>query len=165
MIEETLPLAAHIPGGPFPRPADTAHPTEDASILRDGHWRESASYLRGFALFNDGFYWEAHEIWELLWNQQGRVGPIADLLRGLIKLAAAGVKVRQKQRHGVVTHGARAAVCFENAKAASSATLLGMDLDRLAGIARKLATNPATSDETLESPRVIVFPFRLTPGA
>ena len=45
-------------------------------------------------------YWEAHEAWEELWHACGRMGPTADFLRGLIKLAAAGVKVREGRPRG-----------------------------------------------------------------
>ncbi len=43
-------------------------------------------------------------------------GPTADVLRGLIKLAAAGVKVREGREPGVRTHARRAAECFAAAR-------------------------------------------------
>ena len=55
-------------------------------------WSQSHDYLLGCDLFNHGYYWEAHETWEGLWNACGRSGTTADFLKGLIKLAAAGVK-------------------------------------------------------------------------
>ena len=60
-------------------------------------------------LFNAGYYWEAHEAWEGLWHAHGRRGATADLIKGLIKLAAAGVKVRERRPRGVITHSRRAA--------------------------------------------------------
>ena len=44
-------------------------------------------------------------------------GATADVLKGLIKLAAAGVKVRERQPHGIVTHARRAAALFASARA------------------------------------------------
>ena len=44
----------------------------------------------------------------------GRTGWTADFLKGLIKLAAAGVKVRQGQPRGVVSHAAGAAELFRD---------------------------------------------------
>ena len=67
----------------YPMPADAA---------------ASPMFRRGVALFNAGYYWEAHEAWEGLWHAYGRRGPTADVLKALIKLAAAGVKVREGQR-------------------------------------------------------------------
>src|SRR6056297_3830625 len=43
-------------------------------------------------LFNHGFYWESHEAWESLWHAFERCGRQANFVKGLIKLAAAGVK-------------------------------------------------------------------------
>ena len=107
---DSLPPYAFVPGGPWPHPtgspdghmAGKTH--ENVSRVGDRTWNQSTSYLRGMILFNAGFYWEAHEAWEALWHAEGRRGVTAELLKGLIKLAAAGVKVRERQRHGVVTH-------------------------------------------------------------
>lgn len=48
-------------------------------------------------LFNYGYYWESHVWWEELWHLAGRKGPLADLLKALIKFAAAGVKIELEQ--------------------------------------------------------------------
>ena len=61
----------------------------------------SPRFLRGVSLFNAGYYWEVHEVWEGLWHAYGRRGVLADVIKALIKLAAAGVKVREGQEHGV----------------------------------------------------------------
>ena len=63
-------------------------------------------------LFNAGYYWESHEAWESLWHAAGRKGAIADFLKGLIKLAAAGVKLREHNRVGVERHARRALELF-----------------------------------------------------
>ena len=69
-------------------------------------------FRRGIDLFNAGYYWEAHEVWEEVWHACGRRGTRADILRALIKLAAAGVKVREQQEHGVRTHAQRSRGAF-----------------------------------------------------
>jgi hypothetical protein len=58
----------------------------------------------GFDLFNAGFYWEAHEAWETVWHAVGRTTPLADRVKGLIRMAAAGVKVLEGQPVGVRSH-------------------------------------------------------------
>ena len=58
-------------------------------------WRECARYLEGMDLFNQGYYWEAHQAWEDIWKVMGRGGSEAQLLQGLIKVAASGIKIRQ----------------------------------------------------------------------
>lgn len=49
----------------------------------------------GCDLFDAGCYFEAHELWELCWRAARAVGNNDDavFLQGLIKLAAAGVKL------------------------------------------------------------------------
>ena len=81
--------------------------------MSDANWRNNKAWLWAIDLFNQGFYWEAHEAWEGLWHAAGRRGPTADLLKGLIKLAAAGVKARECRPEGVKLHAARAAELLE----------------------------------------------------
>ena len=97
----SLPPYSYVPGGPWPHPTaspdghswDHAKTSIDPIAVDD--WASSPTYLRGVALFNAGYYWEAHESWEALWHAHGRRGATASVLQGLIKLAAAGVKVRE----------------------------------------------------------------------
>ncbi len=74
----------------------------------------SQEFLFAVDLFNHGYYWEAHESWEGLWNAAGRTGPVALLLKALIKLSAAGVKSREGNPTGVQRHALRAAELFRN---------------------------------------------------
>jgi len=59
-------------------------------------------------LFNGGYYWESHVALESLWIACGRKGIVADFLKGLIKLAAAGVKGLEGKPEGVKSHSGRA---------------------------------------------------------
>ena len=162
-MNDGMPDYAFVPGGPFPHP-NVGRRAEPAPLpIEEGSWRASPSYLLGFELFNAGYYWEAHEVWEGLWHAHGRRGPIADLLKGLIKLAAAGVKVRQGQPHGIVTHAARAAACFASARRVAGRDLLGMDLDELEERSRRIADAPGISPVNLEARVARVFEFTLMP--
>jgi hypothetical protein len=117
--DEPLPPYTYVPG-------KTPHPVSDPAGHSFGvaperpptpdpeRWWECRAYLRGIDLFNHGFYWEAHEAWEGLWHACGRKGTTADFLKGLIHLAAAGVKVRQGVPKGVVSHAARAEKLFHS---------------------------------------------------
>jgi hypothetical protein len=78
-------------------------------------WRDNKTYLYGLDLFNAGYYWEAHEAWEALWHAAGRKGATADFLKGLIKLAAAGVKHLEGKPPGVKSHARRSAALFGTA--------------------------------------------------
>jgi predicted metal-dependent hydrolase len=81
---------------------------ESVTTLDESNWRTNPAWLWAIDLFNRAFYWEAHEAWEGLWHAAGRRGPTADFLKGLIKLAAAGVKHREGRPEGVRRHAARA---------------------------------------------------------
>jgi hypothetical protein len=72
-------------------------------------WQACQPYLFGLDLLNHQFFWEAHETWEPLWHANGRKGVVADFLKGLIKLAAAGVKHLEGVPRGTATHARRAA--------------------------------------------------------
>ncbi len=62
--------------------------------LSPTNYASHKDYLYAFDLFNAGYYWESHVWWEELWHLAGRKGDVADLLKALIKLAAAGVKLK-----------------------------------------------------------------------
>ncbi len=115
----------YTPQRPFPRyayvPSRQPHPVTDpqghsfgissepAAPLDPSQPHDSEEFLFAIDLFNAGYYWEAHESWERLWLAAGRAGPVAALLKGLIKLAAAGVKAREGNLAGVRRHTIRAA--------------------------------------------------------
>lgn len=148
--EEPFPAYSYVPGqsphpvsdprghsyGSRPGPVDPPDPER---------WRECRPYLRGIDLFNHGFYWEAHEAWESLWHACGRRGPTADFLKGLIKLAAAGVKARERQPRGVQSHARRAAALFEQT-GATEARYMGLPLHELIDFARELASRLPQGD-------------------
>ena len=49
-------------------------------------------FVYGVDLWNGGFFWEAHEAWEVPWRVAGRDTEAGRLLQGLILLAAAALK-------------------------------------------------------------------------
>jgi predicted metal-dependent hydrolase len=120
-------------------------------------------YLLGIDLFNRGYYWEAHEVWESLWHAAGRHGAIAAFLKGLIQLAVAGVKVRQEMHESAVAHARRAAELFhEAAREAGLTQLMGLELRELAPQAQRLADDMPHGG-TDQLPVEIVLPLMLEP--
>ncbi len=112
--DEPFPAYAYIPGRlphPTSDPAGHSVGVEPAvpSRVQPERWPECRPYLYGIDLFNAGFYWEAHVAWESLWLAHGRKGTTADFIKGLIKLAAAGVKSLEEKPDGVKSHIRRAA--------------------------------------------------------
>ena len=166
---ECWPPYAFIPGGPWPHPMSLKghmhgnHRSPPPPIQGEG-WPDSTCFLRGVALFNSGHYWEAHEEWEGLWHAHGRAGPTADVLKALIKLAAAGVKVRQGQRHGVIIHATRAAALLDALRDRQGPIWLGLDLERLSSFARNVAATVPADPGHREDRVVRVFDFRIGPA-
>jgi hypothetical protein len=162
-----LPTYSYVPGGPWPHPGREAErlntPKPVAIAIEDDDWSRSPLYLRGVALFNGGYYWEAHEAWEYLWHAHHRRGPTADVLKGLIKLGAAGVKVRERQPHGVRIHASRAAELFQSVAREHGPRLLGLDLNDLVRTAARIAAAPPDDPNTIEDAVSIVFDFRIEP--
>ncbi len=150
-----LPSYTFIPGGPWPHPGPSLQPFPD----------EPTAFEWGCRLFDAGYYWEAHETWEQLWHARKRRGPTADLLKALIKLAAAGVKIRQRQPHGVRTHAARAARRLGELARTLDDPPFGLDLDTLAQAAQRIADDPPRTDLTPADPAAPVWAVRLRPLA
>jgi hypothetical protein len=112
--DDPFPAYAFIPGR-FPHPTGDpaghsygANPAPPSAVDPE-RWQECRPYLYGIDLFNGGYYWESHVAWESLWLASGRKGVTADFLKGLIKLAAAGVKALEGKPEGVKSHVTRAA--------------------------------------------------------
>ncbi len=168
--EAGFPPYAFVPGGPWPHPTRT--PDGHSFLKKDDpkpqpidptSWQESRTYRRGIELFNAGYYWEAHEEWEGLWHSLGRKGPIADLIKALIKLGAAGVKIREGQSKGASTHAQRAAKLFESVQVDLGPRALGLDLPGLARLATDIAASPPKCNFSTEVTVGRVFAFELTP--
>jgi uncharacterized protein len=146
-----------VPDEPFPPysfvPGRFPHPVSDPAghsfgvvppatpALDPAHWTQNRLYLFAIDLFNAGYYWEAHEAWESLWHACGRAGRTADFLKGLIKLAAAGVKVREGRPAGVVGHARDAADLFRRTGEPHD-RYLGLRLGELIFHANAVADNP-----------------------
>jgi len=89
---------------------------------------------RGGALFDDGMYWEAHEVWEEVWRMRtGR--PDRDFLKGIIQSAAGMWHATQGNYKGAVSVLTRAADYLEPYRPAKD----GIDVDALAAALREAA--------------------------
>lgn len=106
--DRALPRYAYLPG-------QFAHPIRDPAghSFKNDHDPEITSptdeFVWGADLFNQGYYWEAHEAWELLWQQAGKATPERLFYKALILLAATGVKLREGKLRPASRHCGRAA--------------------------------------------------------
>lgn len=175
---DELPPYAYVPGH---RPHPTRHPRGHAYGRHDelppplqpdagphawpNAWRASARYLEGLALFEHGYYWEAHEAWEGLWIAAGRTGAVGELLRGLILLAAAGVKIRQGRGAAAAKLGARARGCFERAEQHHGGPrLAGLGFAELLAFADYVRAEGPSLRGSPEPAVEVVFERRLSPS-
>jgi hypothetical protein len=142
--ERPLPPYTYLPGStphPVRDPGGHLHgrPPEVAPMPDPAHWRASPLYLYGIDLYNRGYYWEAHEAWETLWHACGRRGLTADFLRALIRLAAAGFKVREGRPNGCLRHAAAAARILDGLAGEVGPRFMGLDPSALADEAAAIA--------------------------
>jgi len=169
-------MTRFLPDEPFPAyaytPGRNPHPVRD----KDGHsyslrppappapdperWQDSHDYLRGIDLFNAGYYWEAHEAWEGLWNACGRTGATASFLQALIALAAAGVKLGEGKSRGVAAHAARAASLLGGLE---PARFMGLDIASLVATVRTLGRHCIPDQAILPSLGIALLPGETEP--
>src|SRR5215469_14288811 len=131
-----LPAKPYLPGSGARRPVESAKACGAAPqelLLPPERWGEQRSYLHGVDLFNDAFWWEAHEAWEGLWSHAE--GTQRLFLQGLIQLAAALLKHRLQSARGCIrlAGGARdklVAVC-QLEPLAPGERFMGMDVPAL----------------------------------
>jgi hypothetical protein len=161
---EPMPPYTYVPGGPWPHPISSPQGHSfghAASKVAELLGASSPQLVRGASLFNAGYYWEAHEVWEGLWHAYGRKGVEADVIKALIKLAAAGVKVREGHEHGVRTHARRAAELFASAQDAGESRQLGLELAQWVEHCRQIAESPPCDPAPFGTAVVRVFAFQI----
>ena len=126
-------------------------------------WAESPAYLLALDHFNFGFYWEAHDGWERLSRVSDPEALCGRFLKGLVKMAAAGLKVREQSVHGVRRHAASAGEVFADVAAECGEDhYCGLELTMLQFAADRAAQLSYKRELPVGEP-LRVFPFVLTP--
>lgn len=100
-----FPPYRHLPGiTPHPErsPEGYRYRIEEppAHPLTGEGWAENEDFLFGVDLFNAGYFWEAHVVWERLWTLEETPPEIRRILRSIIQTAAACLKVQQGRLAG-----------------------------------------------------------------
>jgi len=102
-------------------PGQNAHPLKEGGHMFESgepecpqlfssSFRDHEDFLYAVDLINYEYYWESHAYLEAIWNASGRTSQEALLCKALIKVAAAGVKVRMSQVEPAKNHMMR---CLE----------------------------------------------------
>ena len=95
--DRPLPAYRHLPGQtPHPTRHPEGHscdlPEPDLPDLNHEDWRKSEEFLYGIDLFNEGYWWECHEVLEGLWHAAGIGSEAGHVLQAVIQCAAAHLK-------------------------------------------------------------------------
>lgn len=89
----------HSLGGHSYAPPDPPGPP--ATLTPPESWLKNSAYLFGCDLYNQGYWWEAHEEWEGIWQLTDKTGVQGRFLQGLIQVAAAHLKLEIGHLRGV----------------------------------------------------------------
>ena len=161
--QKSLPPYAYLPGkNPHPVRDPTGHSyhVEPIPVAAEASLSSDA-FLWGLDLFNHGYYWEAHEAWEGLWQVADRDGTLRTLFKGLILLSAAGVKIRERKNAAAARHAKRAAALFRQRPDRAFERALGMSPAALAECAEAATRIPADLQATAPGQPQPVFNFVL----
>ncbi|WP_245277861.1 DUF309 domain-containing protein [Mesorhizobium sp. L48C026A00] len=166
--EKSLPRYAYLPGKyphPVRNPLGHSYRSDPATVAV-GEALGSDVFRWGIDLFNHGYYWEAHEAWEPLWQAAKQSAQHRLFFKGLILLAAAGVKIREGKRVAAARHATRAAGLFRQVVGGPDGPFekaLGMTPAALAERAQAVVAYPVVLREPKPAQPEPVFDFILAP--
>ena len=119
-------------------------------------WQGDTAYRYGARLYVEGFFWEAHEVWEAVWKASSQNGVERLLLRGLIQLANAALKIRMGRGNAALRLLVEADALFgETAVAAGSEVAMGVALAPLRVAVQELAASLRADAEAGEVTRIL----------
>ncbi len=113
--EEPLPPYRYVPGGDLPHPVTDpaghfAGRAFRAATVSPLAWMVDPLWLFGVDLFNQQYFWEAHEVWEPLWKGLDKAEPPGMMIQGLMQCAGGLLKVRAGELEGMVAFWGQAEV-------------------------------------------------------
>jgi predicted metal-dependent hydrolase len=128
--EFPFPAQRYLPGQGMPHP--NKHPggssiphIDSAVVFGTETWSVSQRYLYAVDLFNYQYWWEAHEVLEVVWVETGKRTPVGKFIQGLIQIAASLLKQSQS-----IPKGARRLAKNGLSKIRSQpGVFLGVDVD------------------------------------
>ena len=98
------PAYAHVPGR-TPRHAAGAFDGLCATVPADPSVADAFgcdAWRAGVQFWQRGYFWEAHEVWEAVWMALEAGSDARQLVRGMIQLANAELKVQMERPHAVL---------------------------------------------------------------
>lgn len=162
-----FPDRAFVPGRmPHPRRSDvtSCEATAFTVVLAPGEAsaRRQRALRRGLDLFNHGYFWEAHEAWEEPWQGLDRNTAEALHLQGLIRLAAAALKLVMEETAGVAAHARWCQATFTRLQGGTPDVFAGgPQAEALIALCRRL--HAGRESLTDENPQRLTSVLRLGP--
>jgi predicted metal-dependent hydrolase len=94
-----FPTYAYVPGRhPHPRRDPEGHsygrPEPATAAFTQDQWHTTEDFLYGVDLYNFGYWWECHEVFEGLWKAVGPRTELGSFFQALVNLAAGNLKDR-----------------------------------------------------------------------
>ncbi|MEW6749902.1 MAG: DUF309 domain-containing protein [Candidatus Latescibacterota bacterium] len=154
-----LPPYRHVPGiTPHPRSDPLGHSyghqQPAAGPLTPDNWRSHQAYLYGVDLYNQAFWWEAHEWWEATWRTEAPGAVTGLFLPGLIQIAAALIKWHQGNRRGTERLHERGRRRLLEVESRAGPRYLGLEVGPfLPRLALFLARHPRADAAAYEDPQ------------
>lgn len=103
-----FPAYRFLPGqSPHPRRNPRGHsfgcPEPAPAVVTVQNWQRSDWYRYGVDLFNYGYWWEAHEVFEALWDAAGHDTEAGQFFQALVHVAGANLKLEVENLASAVT--------------------------------------------------------------
>jgi hypothetical protein len=163
-----LPPYGYVPGHGLPHPVNDpaghlfgSRASAHEQLVSIATLAENVRWPYALDLFNSGFYWEAHEVWESFWNAFGRTTSEAKFVQGLIHLAAAALKIREGKPTGVTRHTKRSSELLGDLKSASVGGTLALEPESIAAVVAELEGYTPACWHTSRTPAVRVLSANL----
>ncbi|MEQ9676270.1 MAG: DUF309 domain-containing protein [Roseovarius indicus] len=104
---------------------------------------QSAAFLGGMQAFEQGYFWEAHELWEAVWMVLPPASAERHLMRGVIQLANGGLKARMGRENAARRIAGLADTALREAFLQGQDRLMGLgpeDVEKMRNRARNFAS-------------------------
>lgn len=137
-----LPSCRHVPGSgsePDRAPLEQVKATTPPTVT-DTTWNEVPAYLYGIQLYANGYFWEAHEVWEPVWLATTPNSRERHLMAALIQLTNACLKLVMQLPNAASRLLQETADRLIDCGCGAGGFLMGIDIGSLARRVAELAT-------------------------
>lgn len=124
----TLPPRPYLPGQTERHDEAIFEPLKEglSPAMTPEEMAQSAAFLGGREAFAQGYFWEAHELWEAVWMVLPPASAERHLLQGLIQLANGGLKARMGRENAARRIAALADTAMREAFLQGQERLMGL---------------------------------------